>query len=116
MIGVTQAVDRHRGLSVRLPGEHRALADRRDPGRSAANRWEIALASAFGLVGWFGVDYVLRDGNPWPVEINPRYTASLEIHELASGRSLLAEHRRACEGDAASSATPGSSRSAAIAR
>jgi len=57
------------------------------------------LVSAFGLVGWFGVDYVLHNGNPWPVEINPRYTASLEIHELASGRSLLAMHRRACEGN-----------------
>jgi uncharacterized protein len=56
------------------------------------------LTSAFGLVGWFGVDYILRDGIPWPVEINPRYTASLEIHELASGRSLMDEHRRACEG------------------
>ena len=46
--------------------------------------------SAFGLAGWFGVDFILRDGIPWPVEINPRYTASVEIHELASGRSLLA--------------------------
>ena len=56
------------------------------------------FAEAFGLVGWFGVDYVLNEDIPWPVEINPRYTASLEIHELASGRSLLDEHRRACEG------------------
>jgi predicted ATP-grasp superfamily ATP-dependent carboligase len=58
-----------------------------------------ALTSVLGLIGWFGIDYVLRDGEPWPVEVNPRYTASLEIHELASGRSLLAEHRRACEGN-----------------
>jgi predicted ATP-grasp superfamily ATP-dependent carboligase len=56
------------------------------------------LASAFGLVGWFGVDYVLYDGVPWPVEVNPRYTASVEIHELAAGRPLLPEHRAACEG------------------
>jgi predicted ATP-grasp superfamily ATP-dependent carboligase len=56
------------------------------------------LASAFDLVGWFGVDYVLRDGVPWPVEVNPRYTASVEIHELAKGRPLLPEHRAACEG------------------
>jgi predicted ATP-grasp superfamily ATP-dependent carboligase len=58
------------------------------------------LGMAFGLVGWFGVDYILLDGIPWPVEINPRYTASIEIHELASasGRPLLHEHRRACEG------------------
>ena len=58
------------------------------------------LVSAFGLVGWFGVDYVLRDGIPWPVEVNPRYTASIEIHELATGQSLLPEHRAACEGRA----------------
>ncbi len=56
------------------------------------------LASAFGLIGWFGVDYVLHDGVPWPVEVNPRYTASVEIHELAAGRPLLLEHRAACEG------------------
>jgi uncharacterized protein len=56
------------------------------------------LASAFGLVGWFGVDYVLHRGIPWPVEVNPRYTASVELHELAAGRPLLAEHRAACEG------------------
>jgi len=59
-----------------------------------------ALASAFALAGWFGVDYILRDDYPWPVEINPRYPASLEIHELASGKALLADHRHACEGDA----------------
>jgi uncharacterized protein len=56
------------------------------------------LASAFGLAGWFGVDYILRDEIPWPVEINPRYTASVEVHELATGCALLSEHRRVCEG------------------
>jgi len=65
------------------------------------------LTSAFGLTGWFGVDYVLRGGNPWPVEINPRYPASLEIHELASRRALLADHRRACEGETAPQEGPG---------
>lgn len=56
------------------------------------------LAAGFGLAGWFGVDFILRDGVPWPVEVNPRYTASVEIHELATGRPLLPEHRAACEG------------------
>jgi len=56
------------------------------------------LSSTFALTGWFGVDYVLNRGIPWPVEINPRYTASVEIHELFLGRSLLHDHRRACEG------------------
>jgi predicted ATP-grasp superfamily ATP-dependent carboligase len=71
-------------VSEALTARLRALGDR--------------LAAAFDLVGWFGVDYVLRDGIPWPVEVNPRYTASVEIHELAAGRPLLPEHRAACEG------------------
>src|SRR5262249_16165526 len=58
------------------------------------------LASAFGLVGWLGIDYVSNPGIPWPVEINPRFTASVEIHELALRQSLLDYHRRACEGQA----------------
>jgi uncharacterized protein len=65
-----------------------------------------ALASAFGLAGWFGVDFVLRDGIPWPIEINPRYTASVEIHERALGRSLLSAHRTACETGAHLGQTP----------
>ena len=55
------------------------------------------LASEFALVGLFGVDFILRDDEPWPVEVNPRYTASVEVLELALGRSLLAEHLRACD-------------------
>jgi predicted ATP-grasp superfamily ATP-dependent carboligase len=64
------------------------------------------LACNFGLAGWFGVDYILRGGIPWPVEINPRYTASVEIHELASGRPLLAEHQRACAENCTASDDP----------
>ena len=56
------------------------------------------LASVFGLVGWFGVDFVICDGIPWPVEVNPRYTASIELYERATGRPLLPDHRDACEG------------------
>ena len=35
------------------------------------------LKSAFRLVGLFGVDYIQHDDEPWLVEINPRYTASV---------------------------------------
>jgi predicted ATP-grasp superfamily ATP-dependent carboligase len=66
------------------PGPERAIA--------AVGR---ALAAAFGLRGLFGVDLIERDGVPWPVEVNPRYTASVEILERATGRALLAEHRDA---------------------
>ncbi len=59
-----------------------------------------AIRAAFGLVGLFGVDLILRDGVPWPVEVNPRYTASVEVLELALGRAFLADHRLACDRDA----------------
>ena len=65
-----------------------------------------ALASAFGLAGWFGVDFVLRDGIPWPVEVNPRYTASVEIFETAACRSLLPDHQAACAATRSLSQTP----------
>ena len=64
------------------------------------------LADEFQIVGWFGVDYILCEGIPWPVEINPRYTGSIEIHELALGRSMLAAHYRACVGDSDSRSDP----------
>jgi predicted ATP-grasp superfamily ATP-dependent carboligase len=72
------------------------------PVGEAARRFEAvgqALAGRFGLNGLFGVDLIL-DADGWPrvVEVNPRYTASVEVIELAMGRSLLAEHRLACEG------------------
>ncbi|HEY5313278.1 MAG TPA: ATP-grasp domain-containing protein, partial [Pirellulales bacterium] len=54
------------------------------------------LASSLGLVGVFGVDGVLAGEVFWPVEINPRYTASMEIYERASGRSIVADHVAAC--------------------
>lgn len=41
------------------------------------------LAFTFHLRGVFGVDCILRDDVPWPVEVNPRYTASVEVLELA---------------------------------
>jgi predicted ATP-grasp superfamily ATP-dependent carboligase len=50
------------------------------------------LVGDFGLRGLFGVDAILRDGVPWPVEVNPRYTASVEILERGLGQSLLALH------------------------
>jgi predicted ATP-grasp superfamily ATP-dependent carboligase len=55
-----------------------------------------ALAAGFHLQGLFGVDCIVRDGVPFPVEVNPRYTASVEVLELAGRISALDLHRRAC--------------------
>jgi predicted ATP-grasp superfamily ATP-dependent carboligase len=59
------------------------------------------LARGCGLRGLFGVDCVLCDGTPWPIEVNPRYTASVEVIELATGVQALDLHRRACTGSLA---------------
>jgi predicted ATP-grasp superfamily ATP-dependent carboligase len=57
------------------------------------------LASRFRLVGLFGIDFQLPpEGDPWTIEVNPRYSASVEVLELALGRALLAYHVAACQG------------------
>src|SRR5262249_11969286 len=65
-----------------------------------------ALGHSFGLKGLFGVDCVLRDGVPYPLEVNPRYTASVEVIEYATGLPALALHRQAFEPDAPAPAPP----------
>jgi predicted ATP-grasp superfamily ATP-dependent carboligase len=49
------------------------------------------LVREFGLCGLFGIDFILRGDQPWPVEINPRYTGAVEVLEYASGESFLGE-------------------------
>lgn len=50
------------------------------------------LALECFLDGLFGVDGILREGVFWPVEINPRYTASVEVLEHATGSAMLGWH------------------------
>ncbi len=51
------------------------------------------LFNQYGLkLGLFGVDYIRADGVPVPIEVNPRYTASVEVYEQASGVSVLKKH------------------------
>lgn len=52
------------------------------------------VTAGCGLRGLFGIDFILRDGVPWPVEINPRYTASVEVLEHSVGLPALAMHQQ----------------------
>jgi predicted ATP-grasp superfamily ATP-dependent carboligase len=47
------------------------------------------LVKRFGLLGLFGVDAVWHDGFPFVVEVNPRYVASVEVLEYATGHSAM---------------------------
>ena len=55
------------------------------------------LANACGLQGWFGIDFIEREGVAWLLEVNPRYTASMEILERISEQSLFHYHLNAFE-------------------
>jgi uncharacterized protein len=57
-----------------------------------------ALTERFGLVGLNGVDFVLQDTRPAVVEVNPRYSASMELVERVTGVSMFALHLAACRG------------------
>ncbi len=56
------------------------------------------LARRFGLRGINGIDFVLHDGVPHLLEVNPRYTASTELLEERAGRSFFDLHLEALEG------------------
>lgn len=65
------------------------------------------LVTHFKLRGLFGVDGIMQDEVPFPVEINPRYTASMEVIELALGRPLLRDHAAAFDETIAQAPGPG---------
>jgi predicted ATP-grasp superfamily ATP-dependent carboligase len=58
------------------------------------------LAERFALAGLFGVDFIRATDGLWILEVNPRYTASVEILERSSGQSFLSAHVAACESGA----------------
>lgn len=54
-----------------------------------ASLYAERLAETCGLTGLWGFDFIWQDAQLWVIEINPRYTAAMELFELCSGRSLL---------------------------
>jgi len=58
-----------------------------------AQAMAMALTRRFGLVGANGLDLVLGDdGELYLLEVNPRYSASMELIEWASGLSVFGAH------------------------
>jgi predicted ATP-grasp superfamily ATP-dependent carboligase len=64
------------------------------------------LAVRFGLVGLFNVDFVRNEVGLWPLEINPRYSASVEVLERSCECSLITLHVHACETERLPDAVP----------
>jgi predicted ATP-grasp superfamily ATP-dependent carboligase len=79
------------------------LADAGDPvwgaGSTLAARALIlaqTIAAAFDLAGVNGIDLIVRDGVPLPIEVNPRWCSPVELVERAYGLCAFAAHARAC--------------------
>jgi uncharacterized protein len=70
-------------------GDNDALVD-------AACTLARTVSEEFGLAGVNGIDFVARDAHPYAVEVNPRWTASMELVEGAYGLSVFAAHAAAC--------------------
>ncbi len=66
--------------------------------RETLERLGNVLSEYFELAGLFGVDFILDGEHVWTVEVNPRYTASVEIVERCTGVRAIAAHVAACGG------------------
>lgn len=82
--------------------------------RQALDRLGEALGAGCQLRGLWCLDYILKDNVPWPVEINPRYSASIEVLEYATGLPAMALHRQVFDPDAPEPAWPAPGRRPAV--
>ncbi|HWQ70377.1 MAG TPA: ATP-grasp domain-containing protein [Patescibacteria group bacterium] len=57
-----------------------------------------AITREFHLVGVNGIDFILKGETVYPLEINPRYTASMELIEWAYRLNIFKTHLDACHG------------------
>ena len=79
-----------------------AATDHDPPDRGLSQLFDSALhvvrgvVTEFDLVGVNCIDFIARDGIAMPIEINPRWSASMELVERAHGVSVFGVHAAAC--------------------
>lgn len=62
--------------------------------------WVAALTARLELRGLNGVDFMIHAGEPCFLELNPRPTATVELHEpRMRGGGLITHHLRGCMGE-----------------
>ncbi|PYR54143.1 MAG: hypothetical protein DMF95_01290, partial [Acidobacteria bacterium] len=59
-----------------------------------------AVAEEFGVVGVNGIDFIACGRVPYVVEVNPRWSSSMELVERVYGLSVFGAHAAACEAGA----------------
>jgi uncharacterized protein len=96
---------RHAGNLVDAASPARGPAGLLDAeGEALARRIAASLTRRFGLFGLAGFDFVAVRGRPHLIEVNPRWTASMELIEEARGTSLFEMQMRLHEGASAAGA------------
>lgn len=64
------------------------------------------LVAATGLVGLNGIDFLLGEESWSVLEVNPRPTATMELHDPDYERGLFEAHLHACAGELPAAAAP----------
>jgi predicted ATP-grasp superfamily ATP-dependent carboligase len=72
-----------------------------------------AAGGEFSLRGLFGLDFILSPSGPVFIELNPRYTGSVEVIERCCGFETIPQHVSACRGNALPASSPRASRACA---
>jgi predicted ATP-grasp superfamily ATP-dependent carboligase len=97
LLGVSEQLSGWRALGVRgfryggsIAGPAERLLSRRAAGM--LDEAVAAITRRFRLRGLNGVDFILSDGVPRVIEVNPRYTASMELLEELSGVNFFDLH------------------------
>ena len=80
----------HGPSGILFPGQPKLM--------EVAERLASAVAKEFGLQGLNGIDFIATNGVPRPIEVNPRYSASMELLEQAEAMSIFQVHEQACGG------------------
>jgi predicted ATP-grasp superfamily ATP-dependent carboligase len=68
------------------------------PYASEMKRVSEELILELGLVGSNGVDFIISEDGPVPIELNARFQGSLDTVEMATGINLVDAHIKAIEG------------------
>jgi len=64
------------------------------------------VTGEFSLRGLFGLDFILSPNGPVFIELNPRYTGSVEVIERCCEFETIPQHVSACRGDALPASSP----------
>jgi predicted ATP-grasp superfamily ATP-dependent carboligase len=77
---------------------------------ASLGRFATTVAQSTGIRGLWQADFQIDPkGQLWLLEINPRWSASMELHEILQGYSWITEHVRIlCNGASECAPSPGS--------